>query len=327
MILGTIAEIADRAELGQYIRLINRGCGGHTPLDLPGTYNGEVYYGRRNTGSNSYQIYNWSTNTLIATLSGVVLCVSMTVIVSQYMYVGYGLTADYKFRIAKIDLTNGTTTTIFTDTAISTSTRSITGAYNVTEGKIVFHSSGAGRRVIVTIDPSDDSTTTVFTGATPLYASVSCSSAKIYYNTNLSWYSMDWDGTNTTLSHTIPSSFSGVTGPDGIHNGNGTYLYDANGTNAWNLGKLIHGGIFLTSSAPYYLVGWDTSDDIFVWKLAAVSSTTLLETISTNHAYGSDLLYPSYMRFASYNPALNDVQIMLGLSKAFEIVLPTKEHN
>ncbi len=335
MILDSVTDILDAASLANYTRLIDRGSGGQISTSLPETYNSEIYYLRR--GVDSYNVYNWTTDTLIETIEPIhsLWEVTCTPIVSQYMYVGYYLKSDAKLRIGKVDLVNGTTTVIFTDaSAMNSLGGQLSVAFDTTEGKLVFHTGDNSRRVIVTVDTSDDTTNVVLTaGGDPIKTLVSCDSSKIYYNaSHTAWYSMDWDGTGNTLIHTMSSSSLGLhTGINGLHTGlyvapiGWLTLYDSDATNAWLIGA-VHGGIFLTNSLPYYLIAWYTNNDIKVLKLATGSSVTVLETISS-HAFGEVTARARHMLYKPYESSKYYSQIMLGLAKAFEITFPDREHN
>ncbi len=138
---------------------------------------------------------------------------------------------------------------------------------------------------------------------------------------------MDWDGANKTTLHTLSSNLAGLTGPNGIHSKAGVVLYDADATNSWSIGNQLKTGYFLNNSMPYYLVGWETTNNsIKVYKLATGDSVTVLETISASH----DLNFPMSIYFMPYEnfEGIHGIShTMIGQSKSILTIFPDREHN
>ena len=330
MIIGGRLGAYDRAEVGSFTSWPSNGVGsGFRAHGRVHIYNGHTYVARQNIGTLTIDIYDYTTKSSIWNETDCYTSGSATTQYGQYIYVGYSLKASQKLTVRKVDLTDGSETTVWTDGAAGGTSGESCVAWDLTQGLIVFNIRNSGRRRIITIDPTDDTVGDLITD-TATISECSASATKIYYATNTTtWKSMDWDGANVATAHTVPVSIGSFTGPNGLHEGNTNhyYIYDADASNAWNLGVKITHGIFLTNSDPYYLIGWETAgNSLKLWKLAGGSATTLLETLSGSYDI-DHFTYPMFASSESFDSLDGDPTIIIGTLRSVLMNFPTKEHN
>ncbi len=331
MIIGNYTNIADRGEVGEFTHLPNNGVGvSYYAHGMCHLYNGQLYVVRTNISTTALDIFNYTTKTSIWSDADNDTKYANSAQYGQYLYIGYNTLGSTTLQIKKIDLTDGSESTVWTDGEANNGVGYCGLSWDITEGKIVFYlrASGIDRRVILTLDPTDDSTVELITDEKHVDVHISCDSSYIYYSdTNLIWKRMDWDGANKTTLHTLSSNLAGLTGPNGIHSKAGVVLYDADATNSWSIGNQLKTGYFLNNSMPYYLVGWETTNNsIKVYKLATGDSVTVLETISASH----DLNFPMSIYFMPYEnfEGIHGIShTMIGQSKSILTIFPDREHN
>ena len=331
MIIGGRTAAADRGDIGSFTQLSNRGVGtGFTAHGLGHLYNGHLFVLRTNSATFDLSIYDYTAKSVIWSEADNLSNRIYPMRYGKYLYVPYNLQASKKFTIRKIDLSDGSETTIWTDgTANDGGVSCHSGsAWDITEGKIAFHFRGAqaNRRIILTVDLSDDSTNVLITDTFEYLGGIACDSSYIYYvdGTTL-WRRMEWDGANKLTMHTA-GSMDDFSGPNGLHQVGVGLVYDVDATNLWNFGGKILSGFFLTNSMPYYFVGYDSNDTVKVYKLATGSSLTVLETLSgsydLNHGAG-----PYFAPYENFEGLAGISYALIGTDRSVLITFPDREHN
>ncbi len=332
MIIGGRNGAIAAGDILSYTKFPSKGIGGTSfySQGLGCYYNGQLFIVRTNTATLDLNVFNYTSQTSIWTETNNTTGYPFYAQYGQYIYVGYCLTSTKKLCVKKIDLSDGTAETLWTDgTASGNLGGSTSASWDSGAGLIAFYLRGADRRAILSIDPSDDTVTELVVDANTYLPGISCTTSYIYYvDATTIWKRMEWDGTNKTTVHTI-ANVRGPTGPNGLHMGSdSTHMYDADGTNDWYLGVQLRGGYFLSNSAPYYLVGWETGGNTLkLYKLATGSAVTILETLSSGYDLGFPSGFSNHMPYGNFEGIHGLSYSLIGQSRSALTIFPDREHN
>ena len=329
MIIGGVTGVADKAGIGDFTTLPSHGVGGaYDILGGGNRYNGHLFVVRVNTATRDVQVFNYTTQTVLWTQTNNSATYSQPAQYGQYLYVGYSQTAAKKFTIKKVDLTDGSATTIWTDGGVvAVAGGLVSASWNIEEGKIAFCLRGSNRRVILTIDPTDDGVVELITDAQMEITALSCTSSYIYYVDGPAiWKRMDWDGANKVTSSATVSAY-GPTGPNGLHMQGVVAMYDADGTNQWGFDSQLRGGYFLTDSMPYYLIGFTSDNAVRVYKLATGSVITVLETLATDYNLNLKAGTICHMPYENFEGIHGISYSIIGQNRSILTYFPNREHN